>query len=177
MRGTGYNTNRIRCRNGWTSVVSQSGLRLFDCLDLDGRDAPDSVPVYVHTAAADLLPARASSLSAEAAWKICPSCGKEQKQGSTFCAGCIGAAAPRMAVPLDAETELGPEPEPKQHPLVEAELVELQQLDDQLKEGLRTLETAAARQGTRPPRDAAGGLRPHRRHGEGRRGARATLDY
>ena len=78
-----------RCRNGWTSVVSQSGLRLFDCLDLDGKDAPDLVPVYVHTAAADLLPARASSLSAEAAWKICPSCGKEQKQGSTFCAGCI----------------------------------------------------------------------------------------
>ena len=46
----------------------------------------------------------------------------------------------------------------KQDPLVEAELVELQRLDDQLKEGLRTLETAAARQGTQPPQDAAGDL-------------------
>jgi hypothetical protein len=42
--------------------------------------------------------------------------------------------------------------------LVEAELVELQRLDDQLKKGLRTLEIAAARQGTQPPRDAAGRL-------------------
>jgi hypothetical protein len=158
MLGAGAGILRIKCRNGWTSVVSQSGLRYFDCLDLDGKDAPDLVPVYVHTAASDLLPARASSLSAEAARKICPSCGKEQKQGSTFCAGCGGAAAPRMTVPLDAETELGPEPEPKQDPLVEAELVELQRLDDQLKEGLRTPETAAARQGTQPPRDAASGL-------------------
>ena len=139
-------------------MVSQSGLRLFDCLDLDGKDAPDLVPVYVHTAAADLLPARASSLSAEAARKICPSCGKEQKQGSTFCAGCIGAAAPRMIVPLGAETELGPEPGPKRDSLAEAEPVEPQRLDDQLKEGLRTLETAAARQGTQPPQDAAGDL-------------------
>jgi hypothetical protein len=59
-------------------VVSQSEVHLFDRLDLDGmKDAPDSVPVYVHTAALDLLPARASDVSADAAPKICPSCGKE----------------------------------------------------------------------------------------------------